>query len=133
MAANEAAIREVLEKYTTAFNNHDAHALAMLYAENADFTNMFGASQHGRAAIEKNATALFKGPLKDAQRTDMLKSVRMLNPALAVLDETWEMSGTRAANGSENPVRKGLMTWVMARRGGEWYILVFHELDFPGM
>jgi uncharacterized protein (TIGR02246 family) len=130
--AADAAIRQLVENYSTAFNNHDARAVAMLYAENADFTNMFGASQHGRPAIEKTYAGLFSGRLKDSHRTDTPKTVRLLNPRLAVVDANWEMSGTLAANGKPNPVRKGMLTWVVANRNGNWEILVFHEFDFPG-
>lgn len=132
VAADEAAIRHVVERYNDAFNHHDAQAVAALYAPDADFTNMYGGSQHGRPAIEKFYANLFSGRLKEAHSEDTVKSVRMLDPGLAVMDANWEMSGTISPNGKPSPVRKGMLTWVMARRGGTWYILVFHEFDFPG-
>jgi uncharacterized protein (TIGR02246 family) len=132
MAADEAAIRHVVERYNEAFNHHDAQAVAALYAPDADFTNMYGGSQHGRPAIEKVYATLFSGRLKEAHRNDTVKSVRMLGPGLAVMDSNWEMSGTISPNGTPSPVRKGMLTCVMAERGGKWYILVFHEFDFPG-
>jgi uncharacterized protein (TIGR02246 family) len=132
-AADEAAIRQVVERYRDAFNHHDAQAVAALYAPNADFTNMYGDGQHGRPAIERDYTNLFSGRLKEAHYNDTVKSIRMLGPRLAVMDANWEMSGTTGPNGAPpNPVRKGMLTWVMAQRDGEWYILVFHEFDFPG-
>jgi uncharacterized protein (TIGR02246 family) len=132
MAADEAAIRQVVERYSDAFNHHDAQAVAALYAPDADFTNMYGGSQHGRPAIEKFYANLFSGRLKEAHRNDTVKSVRILGPGLAVMDAYWEMSRTTSANGKPSPVRKGMLTWVMAKRSDEWDILVFHEFDFPG-
>lgn len=35
-------------------------------------------------------------------------------------------------NGAPGPPHKGMLTWVMAKHGGNWYILGFHEFDFPG-
>lgn len=131
MAANEAAIRHVVERYSNAFNRHDAQAVAALYAPNADFTNMYGGSRHGRPAIGKFYATLFAGHLKGAHRNDTVRSVRMLGPRLAVMDANWEMKNT-SPNGKPSPVRKGMLTWVMAKRAGNWYILVFHEFDFPG-
>jgi uncharacterized protein (TIGR02246 family) len=132
VAGDDAAIRQVVERYSEASNHHDAQAVAALYAADADFTNMYGGSQHGRPAIEKFYANLFSGRLKEAHRSDTVKSVRMLDPQLAVMDANWEMSGTISPNGKPSPVRKGMLTWVMAKRGGKWYILVFHEFDFPG-
>lgn len=131
-AADKAAIREVVGRYTDAFNHHDAQAVAALYAPNADFTNMYGGSQHGREPIEKTYANLFSGRLKNSHRSDTVRSVRMLSRRLAVMDANWEMSLTTSPNGKPSPVRKGMLTWVMAKRGGQWYILVFHEFDFPG-
>jgi uncharacterized protein (TIGR02246 family) len=132
MAADEAAIRHLVERYSDAFNHHDAQAVAVLYAPDADFTNMYGGSQHGRPAIERVYANLFSGRLKESHRNDTVKSVRMLGTRLAVMDANWEMSGTISPNGTPSPVRKGMLTWVMAKRGDKWYILVFHEFDFPG-
>jgi len=131
-ATDEAAIRHVVERYSAAFNRHDAQAVAALYAPNADLTTMYGASQHGRPAIESLYAKLFSGILKEARRDATVKSVRMLSPRLAVMDANWEMSGITSPNGTPSPVHKGMFTWVMAKRSGEWYILVFHEFDFPG-
>ena len=127
--ADSAAIRQLVENYSDGFNRHDAHAVAALFAEDGDFTNMRGSSRHGRKEIEANYAALFAGVLKDAHRVDTVKSVRTLSADIGAVDGFWEMTGTRAADGTENPLRKGLFDFVLTRQNGRWLIAIFHEAD----
>jgi hypothetical protein len=73
---------------------------------------------------------LFAGPLKNVHRTDAVKSVRLLTPEIATVDGFWEMTGTKGADGSDNPLRKGLFDYVVTKQNGRWFITVFHESDF---
>ncbi len=129
--ADSAAIKHVVAEFSDTFNRHDPHASAALFDEESDFTNMRGASRHGRKDIEQNYTTLYAGPLKDAHRVDKVKNVRFLSPDIAEVDADWEMTGTKAADGSSNPARKGLLDWVLKKVNGEWLIVVFHESEFP--
>jgi uncharacterized protein (TIGR02246 family) len=42
------AIGEVMESLVASWNRHDASQFAALFAEDADFTNVFGMAVHGR-------------------------------------------------------------------------------------
>jgi uncharacterized protein (TIGR02246 family) len=105
--------------------------MGALFADNADFTNLRGASQHGREKIQANFVTLFKNILKDARRTDSARDIRLLTPTLAALDSDATIDGSLAPDGKPNPLRKGLMSWIVAKQGGAWHILIFHEQDFP--
>ena len=129
--ADASAVKQVVAGYDDAFNQHDSHAVGALFAEESDFTNMRGASRHGRKDIEQNYGTLFAGVLKSAHRTDTVKNVRFLTPEIAEMDANWEMTGTKAADGSDIPVRKGYLDWVIAKVNGQWQIIVFHESEFP--
>ena len=129
--ADSSAVKQVVASYDDAFNQHDAHAIGALFAEEGDFTNMRGAGKHGRKDIEQNYGNLFSGGLKNSHRTDSVKSVRFLTPEIAQVDADWEMIGTKAADGSDNPPRKGYLDWVVAKMNGQWQIVVFHESEFP--
>jgi uncharacterized protein (TIGR02246 family) len=48
----EDAIKGLAHALETAWNRRDAHALAEIFAADADFTNVFGMLATGRAAIE---------------------------------------------------------------------------------
>jgi uncharacterized protein (TIGR02246 family) len=129
--ADISAIKQVVAGYSDTFNHHDAHAAAALFAEDADFTNLRGANRHGQKEIEQILTTLHAGILKNAHRTDTVKNIRFLTADIAVVDDLWEMTGSKAPDGSDNPDRKGLFAWVVTKVNGQWRITIFHEVEFP--
>ena len=129
--ADSAAIKQVCADFSESFSRHDAHGVAMTFAEDSDFTNMRGAHSHGRADIEKWFASLFRGNLKDSLRTDTVKSIRFFTPELASVDAETVITGTKAGDGSEIPPRKGLMIALMAKQNGRWSIGTFHEAEYP--
>jgi uncharacterized protein (TIGR02246 family) len=129
--ADSAAIKQACADFSENFSRHDAHGVAMTFAEDADFTNMRGMHSHGRADIEKWFAALFHGNLKDSQRTDTVRSIRYFTPDLAAVDADTVITGTKSADGSEIPTRKGLMVVLMIKQNGHWFIGTFHESEYP--
>jgi uncharacterized protein (TIGR02246 family) len=129
--ADSGAIKQVCADFSENFSRHDAHGVAMTFAEDADFTNMGGRHSHGRADIEKWFASLFRGNLKDSLRTDTVKSIRFFTPELAEVDADTVITGTKTADGSEIPSRKGLMIVMMTKQNGRWFIGTFHEAEYP--
>jgi uncharacterized protein (TIGR02246 family) len=125
------AIKQVCADFSENFSRHDAHGVAMTFAEDADFTNMGGRHSHGRADIEKWFASLFRGNLKDSLRTDTVKSIRFFTPELAAIDAETVITGTKAPDGSEIPPRKGLMIVMAIKQNGRWFIGTFHEAEYP--
>ena len=129
--ADSAAIKKVCADFSESFSRHDAHGVAMTFAEDADFTNMRGSHSRGRADIEKWFAALFRGNLKDSARTDTVRSIRFFSPELAAVDADTVIAGTKTADGSEIPPRKGLMVVLATKENGHWFIGTFHESEYP--
>jgi uncharacterized protein (TIGR02246 family) len=129
--ADSAAIKQVFADFSQSFTRHDAHAVAMTFAEDGDFTNMRGDFRHGRPDIETRFASLFRDNLRDAIRTDTVRSIRFFSPELAAADADTVITGTKAADGSVIPVRKGLMVALMIKRNGRWSIGTFHESEYP--
>jgi len=129
--ADSAAIKKTCGDFSESFTHHDAHAVAMTFAADADFTNMRGIHSNGRADIEKWFSGLFTGNLKDSVRTDTVRSIRYFSPDLAAVDLDTVITGTKAADGSVGPARKGLMAVVMVKENGHWFIGTFHESEYP--
>jgi uncharacterized protein (TIGR02246 family) len=129
--ADSAAIKQACGDFSESFSRHDAHGVAMTFAEDADFTNMRGIHSHGRTDIEKWFASLFRGNLKDSQRTDAVRSIRYFSPDLAAVDADTVITGTKTADGSEIPARKGLMVVLMVKQNGRWFIGTFHESEYP--
>jgi uncharacterized protein (TIGR02246 family) len=129
---SEKAIRQVLTRFVEAWNHHDAKAFSMVFAEDADFTNVRGMSAHGRTEIEKFHAPRFSTNFKDSNQKMIEAKVRFITPDVAAVDARWEMTGAkRYTDGQKIPLRKGLLNFVMTRQAGQWLITVMHNMDLP--
>ncbi len=129
-AADSAAIRRTIDNFLAAFNRHDAKGWAAPFTEDGDFTNVTGLTRHGRKEVEERFAGLFSTTLKEAHRTCTVRHIRFITPEIAAVDADWELVGSKGSDGSENPVRKGLFTWVMVKENDQWHFAVFHESEF---
>jgi uncharacterized protein (TIGR02246 family) len=131
MAANRdadtAAIKQFVADFADTWNRHDARGVAMHYVEDGDFSSVRGEPSHGRKELEDHYTMIFSTFLKNAHTTDTVRSVRFLGPDLASVDIDWLVNEPSAPGGV---LRKGLLTWVVTRRSGQWMIVVYHEQSF---
>jgi uncharacterized protein (TIGR02246 family) len=110
---------------------HDAKAFSMVFAEDADFTNVRGMSAHGRADVEKFHAPLFATNFKDSSLRISDIKIRFITPELAAVDAWWEMTGAKGRDGQEIPLRKGLLNLIVTRKSGQWFITVTHNMDLP--
>ncbi len=133
-AADEAAIKKLVANFNQCWNTKDVHTCAMLFTEDGEFTSVRGDTDHGRPAVDKHYQTVFTTFLKNAHRTDEVRSIRFLSRNLASVDTDFSLTGATAANAAEasKAVRKGLLTWIVTKQDGQWRILNFHELDYPG-
>lgn len=130
--ADSAGIRHTVSAWTGAFNGHDPHACAQEFADDADMVSVVGLIFHGRSAIEDHFGKTLSTTLKNAQRTDTVKSIRFLSPDIASVDLDWEITGstTKTADHTVIPLRKGLLALTFVKQNGQWLIAVSHELEF---
>ncbi|MFZ5789317.1 MAG: SgcJ/EcaC family oxidoreductase [Pseudomonadota bacterium] len=129
--ADEQAVRGIVKALVAAWNRHDARAFAVVFAEDADFTNVFGMHAKGRAEIEGFHLPIFKTMFKDSRLEAVETRIRFLRPDVAAADVLWKMTGAHDANGKEWPDRRGLLNFVATAKGGAWSIDVFHNMDLP--
>ena len=127
----EQAIKGLARALESAWNRRDAHALAAVFAADADFTNVFGMVATGRAAIEALHAPLFKTMFKDSHLTVAETRVRLIRPNVAAVDVKWTMTGARDPHGNPWPEREGLLNWITTRHGDGWLIDVSHNMDLP--
>jgi uncharacterized protein (TIGR02246 family) len=125
----EAGIRAVLAALVEAWNEHDAQSFSMVFAEDADFTNVRGMGARGRAEIAKFHVPVFATAARVSQLKILDSRIRFIKPDVAAVDARWEMTGARTPDGNEIPLRKGLMIFLMTREGDPWLIRVMHNMD----
>jgi uncharacterized protein (TIGR02246 family) len=126
---DEEAIRKVLSDFLDAWNKHDAKAFSMVFAEDADFTNVRGMSSHGRREVEKFHAPRFATTFKDTRQKMTETKIRFIRLDVAAVDARWEMTGAKGPEGQDIPLRKGLLNFVMTKEGGTWLITVMHNTD----
>jgi uncharacterized protein (TIGR02246 family) len=130
MDADSAAIKQCVAAWEDAWNRHDAHATATRYVEDGDFSSTTGIPSHGWKELEEHYNAIFTTFLKDAHRTDVVKSIRFLTPEIASVDIDWQMTGAKTRDGQDVPIRKGLLNWIVTKHNGQWMITIYHESAF---
>lgn len=124
--AADAAIKQVLDTYTEAWNRSDSHALAMLFTEDCDYVIVNGGNTHGREALETMFARNFNTNLKSSTRTDSIRRMRFLTPDIASVDDYWVLN----VPGADQPRREGYYTWILVRQGGHWLIAIHHAAQF---
>ncbi len=125
--ADTAAIKQTVAAFADTWNSHDAHAVALRYVEDGDFASVNGEPSHGRKELEQHYQTIFSTFLKNAHTTDTVRSIRFLAPDLASVDIDWLVNEPSAPGGV---LRKGLLTWILSRRNGQWMITIYHEQAF---
>ena len=128
--ADSAGIKQCVAAWEDAWNRHDAHATATAYVEDGDFSSTTGVPSHGWKELETHYNEIFTTFLKDAHRTDTVRSIRSLGPGIATVDIDWQMTGAKTRDGKDAPNRKGLLTWIVTKHNGKWMITIYHESAF---
>jgi uncharacterized protein (TIGR02246 family) len=129
--ADSTAIKQVVAGFTDSYNRHNAQDVAKWFTADGDFTTVQGATISGRPQIEEHFVPLFAGRLKDVHREVVVRSLKLLTPDVVSAYMECVITGSKGADGSALPARKGLYDWILTKQGGHWLISVFHESDLP--
>lgn len=122
----------VAQALIEAWNRHDARAFAAVFAQDADFTNVFGMEAAGRGAIERFHAPIFDTMFKDSHLSADGMRTRLVRDDVATLDLRWSMTGARDPMGREWPRRQGLISIVATRDDGRWQIAAMHNMELAG-
>jgi len=134
---DEKSISALLTAMGDAFAKLDAHAFSLVFHEDADFTNVWGMSAHGRKGIEEFHRPLLEGDgsgpvpsFKHAETKIVDTRIRFLRPDVAAVDAMWTQTGA-IQNGREMGFRKGLLMLIATKEADRWGIAVMHNMDLP--
>lgn len=127
---DESAIRDLVgARQQQAWNQHNAHAYAELFAEDADVVNVVAWWWKGRAEVESNLTRMFANIFRESTLTFREVEVRFLTPEIAIVHARWTMSGAHMPPGLPEP-REGLQTLTVQKRNGKWLIAAFQNTNY---
>lgn len=122
--ADDTAIGTVEAAQTAAWNAHDAHGFAALFAPDADLVSVRGVQWQGRDVIEQKIGLAFASIYaKSSLRIDGV-AVRSLSPDLALATVNWSMTGLGPANDMSVA---GIQTQLLKKSDAQWLILSFHN------
>ncbi len=119
--ADEAAVRQVVQKYVDAREAKDAHAIEALFTSDADQLVSTGEWRKGRAAVVKGTMASSQN--SGGKRTITVTSVRFLAPGVAIADGRYEITGM--ADGTS---RKMWASLTLTRGAGGWRIAAIRNM-----
>ena len=125
-AADEAAIRNNVAAYVTAYNNHDAKTLATFWSPDAVYVNPeTGDEAVGHDAIADQFAAILAN-LGDAKLAVDVKSIVFLSPTVAM-----ERGTARVVNKSEKEPKETDYTAIDVKRDGKWLLDRVSEEESP--
>jgi uncharacterized protein (TIGR02246 family) len=116
-AADEAAIRKLVQQHDTARNAGDWKSMGAGFTDDADQLTSAGDWRKGRAAIEKGVAQVMAGPYKGAKYGTKIDTVRTVAPNVAVADGSFEIQNV-AGGGT----RRGHISYVLVKSGGQWRV-----------
>src|SRR5262245_55248433 len=121
--ADEAAIRANVAAFVTAYNAHDAKAIAALFTPNGQVVDQDGNASEGREEIEKVFKDLFSAtPQKQIEVT--VNSIRFIGPNVALEQGTTKETFA----GNETPEYDRYKV-LHVRRDGKWLMALAEDSD----
>jgi uncharacterized protein (TIGR02246 family) len=129
---NEAAIRGLIRAFVDSWNRHDMTMLAALFAEDADFVDVFGNWFKDRIAIEQALTQRHATIFKDSLFAEKDFAVRFVKPDLAIVHSVIELSGATDRQGNHLPPGTGVITSVIHEVAGSWRIIALQNTTIGG-
>jgi uncharacterized protein (TIGR02246 family) len=131
---DENAIRRILDDEIITWNQGDTDGYSKHFAADGTFTNVMGMFFTGRQAFRDRHEIIFKGPFGGTTLQLQIVSLRFVTSDVAVCETLTWVSGFKggAPPGLRLDTKGRLRTrllQVMAKRGGEWQIVVYHNVD----
>lgn len=132
--SDENAIRATLDEEIATWNHGDADGYSKYFAPDGTFTNVRGQFFTGRQAYRDRHEAIFKGPFLGTKLQLQVVSLRFLTPDVAICESlSWVSNFEKGAPPYLHLDAKGRLRTrllqVMAKRNGEWQIVVYHNVD----
>ncbi len=123
-------INILIEKFTIAWNRHDAKEFAELFVEDGEWTDILGQHVKGKDQIEKLHEYPFKSVLKDATLTILTIRNRFITKDIFAIDLEWKTTGNKTPDGKPIPDRNGLLDLIVTLERGITRIILGHNVDY---
>lgn len=133
-AADLATLIALADAFLQTWNTHDMAAFAALYADDADFVNVYGRWWQGRSEIEQAHVDTHQSLFRDSVLAlAQPHSLRLVAPDLALCRTHWTLTDIRTRSGAPAPDRRGRLLHVMQRLATGWRIVATQNTDISPM
>jgi len=135
--ADERMIRDIVENQTEAWNRGDAARYSRDFARDGIATNIRGQSYTGYDAFLRQHEMIFRGMFRGSRLDQDIDVLRFPEPGVAIVETIGTVSRVSQmppgiAGDGRDRLRTRLLQ-VLVKRGGEWKIVAFHNVDVkPG-
>jgi uncharacterized protein (TIGR02246 family) len=119
--ADEAPVREIVQKYMDARDRQDGHALESIFTGDADQLVSSGEWRKGKAEVVRGTLASSRNT--GGQRTITVEAVRFLSNDVAIADGRYELTGLAGGE-----TRKMWTTMVLTRTSDSWRIAAIRNM-----
>jgi uncharacterized protein (TIGR02246 family) len=128
-AADEAAVRAVIDRQTDAWNKHDMEAFVADATPDVDWINVVGMHWKGREAVMKAHAVLHKGMFANSRMlTPEITMMREIAPDVIVETHVNRIEGVGALpSGAPYPDSGNLITLVFVKTPVGWRIAHAHN------
>jgi uncharacterized protein (TIGR02246 family) len=121
---DEGAIQAILEQFEAAWNAYDSVGIAALFAEDANFIQIFGGQLDGRTAIEAAHRVIFNTIYRDSHASLMLRSIRFVRPDVAVV---FAKAHVKFKENNETREIDTRPTLIVVKEQTKWRIVTFQN------
>jgi uncharacterized protein (TIGR02246 family) len=126
-AQDESAVRALIQEFVDAWNRHDMRTLAGLFAEDADFVDVFGNWFKDRTTIEDALAQRHATVFRKSRFAEKEVVVRFHKPDLAIVHAVIELSGAVDRRGQALPPGLGVITSVIEKTNSGWQIIALQN------
>ena len=129
------AVTRIAEQFVAIWNAHDMTRLADIYADDADFVNVIGMRWKGASQIAQMHVLLHESRMRQTMLVSEDLDVRVLAPSVAVVHDTWVLTGDPGAPGwRTGEQRRGILMHVLKLDGaGKWHIAASQNTDIQDL
>ncbi len=114
----------LVDRFLDAWNRHVMEAFGRLFAEDAQFVNMYGMWWRGRAEIEANQARAHAGIFRNSRLSGSAASVERLGDDVAAVHVAWTLVGHTTPAGEPAPPRRGILLLVLVRQKEGWFVKI---------
>lgn len=134
LSDDDAPIRAIADAFLATWNDHDMAAFAALYADDADFVNVYGLWWTGRQAIEDAHVATHVSIFRRSTLAlTQPHAIRFIAPDVALCRTHWSLTGIETRAGGAAPDRRGRLLHVLKHNGARWQIVATQNTDISPM